>query len=78
MYTIKELLPNTTYVIEIRAIGKHGRKRFRSRLVKLRIRTLALKEGKNIHDDYSIVNYNHIILTSWVTNQHLLIISHVK
>lgn len=55
MYTIKELLPNTTYVIEIRAIGKRGRKRYRSRLVKLRIRTLALKEGKNIHDDYSIV-----------------------
>ncbi|XP_067046838.1 anosmin-1-like [Acropora muricata] len=44
MYTIKELFPNTTYVIEIRAIGKHGRKRFRSPWVKLRIRTLALQE----------------------------------
>lgn len=60
MYTIKELFPNTTYVIEIRAIGKHGRKRFRSPWVKLRIRTLALQEGKNIHDEASIVD-SHII-----------------
>lgn len=47
MYTIKELLPNTTYVIEIRAIGRYGRrgrKKLRSPWVDIRIRTLALQE----------------------------------
>ena len=44
-YTIKELLPNRTYVLEIQVIGRWREQRLRSERVKLTIRTLALQEG---------------------------------
>jgi len=44
-YSIKELLPNRTYVLEIQAISRWREKRLRSQWVILRIRTPATEEG---------------------------------
>lgn len=44
-YTINELQPNTTYVLEIQAILRLNAKRVRSSRVTLTVRTPALAKG---------------------------------
>ena len=44
-FVIKQLLPNTTYVLELQAISRWGERRLRSRWVILRIRTPAIEKG---------------------------------
>ena len=44
-YTIKELLPNRTYVLEMQVIARWREQRLRSEWVMLTIRTPASDEG---------------------------------
>ena len=44
-YTITELVPNTTYILELRAMARYKRPRLRSKRVILRIRTADVNKG---------------------------------
>ena len=45
-YTINELLPNTMYLLELRAMTRWKRRNLKSKRVTIRIRTPSDKTGK--------------------------------